>query len=112
LRATHPNKHIVVYDDDVCGSFLQRIFHPNVAGANSSLILDRLLACIALHFGSNFGPANLEPICWARIEIAEFLSHHATYMLELNEEVIQLIQVEELKHQSTEKMTNVYCWTF
>jgi hypothetical protein len=107
LRATHPNKHIVGYDDDVCGAFPQRIFHPNVAGANSSLILDRLLACIALHFGSNFGPANLEPICWARIEIAEFLAHNATYMLELNEEVIQLIQVEELKHQSTQKMSNV-----
>ena len=67
----------------------------------------KIITCIALHFGGTFGPASFEPICWARIEVAELLAHYAKYITEINYEVIRLIQIEEPKSEKTTKMANV-----
>jgi hypothetical protein len=97
----------VGYDDDACGAFPQRTFNPSISGANSCILMEKIITCIPLHFGGNFGPASFEPICWARIEVAEFLAHHAKYILEINDEVIQLIKMDEPKSHKTSKMANV-----
>ena len=105
MRATYPKKHIMPWDDDVSGAFPQLVFHPDTARANCSLLLDRLVLCIALHFGGSFGPANWEPVSWARCELAVFLFKHCTYLQEMNKDVLTLIVIEPPTGRKTTKMT-------
>jgi hypothetical protein len=94
LRATFPTARILSYDDDISGAFNQRLFHPDVSGANCILWGPYLVQSVGLHFGGTFCPASFEPLRRARCEIAEFLFHNCSFQIHLNQEVLDLITTE------------------
>jgi hypothetical protein len=94
LRATFPTARILSYDDDISGAFNQRLFHPDVSGANCILWGPFLVQSVGLHFGGTFCPASFEPLRRARCELAEFLFRHCTYQIALNKEVLELTSSE------------------
>jgi len=65
-------------------------FHPDIARANVSIYNNMMIVAIALHFGSNFGPASWEPIARARCFLARWLFLNSTYQVELNKEALEL----------------------
>jgi hypothetical protein len=86
------------------GTFPQLVFHPNAARANCSILLNWLILCIVLHFGSSFGPANWEPVLWARCELAVFLFKRCKYVQALNTDVLTIVAIEALTGHKMKKM--------
>jgi hypothetical protein len=93
------------WDDDISGAFPQLVFHPDAARANCSILQNWIILCIALHFGSSFGPANWEPVSWARCELAAFLFKQCAYVQALNTDVLTMVKIEAPHGRKTTKMT-------
>jgi len=93
IAMTFPNCIIDSYDDDVSGAFPQLVFHPDISRANVSIYNNTMIVAIALHFGSNFGPASWEPIAQARCFLAQWLFLNCTYQIKLNQEALELFDL-------------------
>jgi hypothetical protein len=99
-RASYPSSRILLYDDDVSGAFNQRVMHPDIVCANSSIWGPYLIISVGMHFGGTFCPSNFEPLARARCEIVQFLYQHMDHYIALNQEVIDLTSTV-LPHRAT-----------
>ena len=62
LRITFPDRDIAIHANNVKSCFRQLKHHPDVMGAFSFVIDTILFLQCGLTFGSDFSPANWEPI--------------------------------------------------
>lgn len=93
IAMIYPNCIIDSYDDDVSGAFPQLVFHPDITRANFSLYNNIMIASIALHFGSSWGPASWEPLARARCFISQWLFMHIDYQIKINQEALDLFTI-------------------
>ena len=64
LAATYPDYMVSSYDSDVSGAFQQLNYPPDIARRNVSLLGNKIIVSVALHFGGNYGPASLKSIAY------------------------------------------------
>lgn len=91
LRISYPASDIVVHANDVKSAFRQIKLHPDIMGAFSFIIADKLFLACGLPFGTDFSPANWE-IVRQLIEVVALRlfpdetlrSQHAKYLSQLN----------------------------
>jgi hypothetical protein len=60
LRVSYPDLDIVVHANDVKSAFRLIKLHPDIMGAFSFIIADKLFLACGLPFGTDFSPANWE----------------------------------------------------
>ena len=73
LRVTFPDLDIVVHANDVKSAFRQIKLHPDIMGAFSYIIADKLFLSCGLPFGTDFSPANWEVLRQILEELAKKL---------------------------------------
>ena len=91
LRISYPDHDLVVHANDVKSAFRQIKLHPDIMGAFSYIIGDRLFLSCGLPFGTDFSPANWEVVRQLLEAVAERLfadsslrTKHAAYLSQLN----------------------------
>ena len=91
LRITYPGTDIVVHANDVKSAFRQIKLHPDIMGAFSYIIADKLFLSCGLPFGTDFSPANWEVVRQLIEAVAERIFpddtlriKHAKYLKQLN----------------------------
>lgn len=91
LRITYPGTDIVVHANDVKSAFRQIKLHPDIMGAFSYIIADKLFLSCGLPFGTDFSPANWEVVQQLIEAVAERIFpddtlriKHAKYLKQLN----------------------------
>jgi len=80
LRISHSHSDILLFDDDVKGSFWHCKYHPDVASAFSFIIGQFLFIPLGGTFGSITSPANFEPIARAQTHLAGKLSQQKRFV--------------------------------
>lgn len=73
LRITYPEHDLVIHANDVKSAFRQLKLHPDIVGAFSFIISQRLFLSCGLPFGTDFSPANWEVIRRLLEAVAEAL---------------------------------------
>ena len=95
LRASFPDQHLVLIDNDISGAFPQRQYHPDATSGNACIAGKRLIVSQAVHFVGQLGPHSWEPVSWAWSETASFLQQHSDYQTPLNNNVIKLLSIPD-----------------
>ena len=78
LRIIYPNEDILLYSDDVSGSFRWPRLNPFVSSAFSFLFFGTLYIPVGQVFGDNTSAQNFEPIAKARTILSRHLFPHGT----------------------------------
>lgn len=90
LRITYPDRDLIIHANDVKSAFRQIKLHPDIMGAFSFIIADRLFLSCGLPFGADFSPANweiirqlLEELAVKLFDDASLVAKHKQYLDQL-----------------------------
>ena len=70
LRMSYPNKYILLWNDDVSGSFWYNKHHPNISYAFVFIFNKTLYIPTGQYFGGNISAQHLELLAHARMLLA------------------------------------------
>jgi hypothetical protein len=108
LRILHPDKDVIVdvNNDKLC--FCQIMLHPNIMGAFSYTIANRLYLSCDLPFGMDFSPANWEPVWYLLETLVEKLFDDNS----LHTRHAQYINLLKFEHSLSKPQKTPATWAF
>ena len=96
IRNTHPTADIIIHANDVKSCFRQIKLHPDVMGAFSYIIAERLYLSCGLPFGTDFSPQNWEPLRQILEILAERLFDDDSLRVKHKQYINQLVYDQSL----------------
>lgn len=105
LRAAYPDDDLIIHANDVKSCFRQVKLHPDIMGAFSYIIADKLFLSCGLPFGTDFSPQNWEPLRRILEILAERLFDNESLRDKHRKYLDQLVFDQSLGHPQSAPFT-------